>query len=266
MENKNLSSIIRENKTLFIIIAVGLLLLELEIFALAASKSGKKSWVKVYNAHGSMIHESRGTKLSDRDRDYIEKTFGPLGQFDVKLISESTPFPFRAWFVSAVGIPLAVILLLSFVVKVYFSLFHGDATISGHVGSDSFGNPDETKWDKVLSRIGRYNIYTIGFLVFLAIFAYWVLPNFISYIGKLGVETLIRYKWFFIGVSAILLALVVWIIYLRYLLAKKAMDGRMEMEKYRLELEHKNVSDPMTQISYNKERLIEKNEHTTDTS
>ena len=265
MREKNISSIIRENKTIFIIIVVGLFLLELEIFALAASKSGRKSWVKVLSENGSVIHESLGGKLSDTDRDYIEKTFGPLGQFDVRLVTHNKPFPFRAWFVSAVGIPVAVILLFSFIAKAYSSLLNeGEKNFSD--GDTGGKYQDETKLDKVLSRISRYNIYTIGFLVFLAIFAYWVVPNFITYMGKLGVETLIQYKWFFIAVSVILLCLVVWIIYLRYLLAKKAMEGQMAMEKFRLELEYKQTAKPMTQVGYDGERTIKDTENTTDTS
>ena len=38
MSKKNLMAIIRENRTLFIVIAVGLFLIELEIFVLAAMK------------------------------------------------------------------------------------------------------------------------------------------------------------------------------------------------------------------------------------
>ena len=70
--------------------------------------------------------------------------------------------------------------------------------------------------------------------------AYWVVPNFIIYIGNLGVDTLIRYKWFFIAVAAISLVLLIWVIYLRYLLARKSIESRADLEKHRLELEFKH--------------------------
>ena len=43
MSKKNLMAILRENRTLLIVIAVGLFLIELEIFVIAAMKSGNKS-------------------------------------------------------------------------------------------------------------------------------------------------------------------------------------------------------------------------------
>jgi hypothetical protein len=56
-QNKNITSFMRENKTLFIIISVVLFLIELEIFALAAMKSGRKSWLQVMDTKGNVIYE-----------------------------------------------------------------------------------------------------------------------------------------------------------------------------------------------------------------
>ena len=77
---KNVKNIIRENKTLFIIIAVSLFLLELEIFAVAVMKSGKKSWMQIVDTKGNVIHETDGDNLSEFNKYYFEKTFGPLEQ------------------------------------------------------------------------------------------------------------------------------------------------------------------------------------------
>jgi hypothetical protein len=257
MKKTHISTIIRENKTLFIILAVGLFLLELEIFAVAAGKSGTTSWVRVQNEKGNLIHETRGNRLPDTDRIYIEKTFGPIGRFDVRLIRQEVPFPFRAWFVAAVGIPVAVILLFGFIVSAYSSLFY-----AGEKRPENHGTPEgcagtDTRLDRILSRISRYNIYTIGFLVFLSVFAYWVVPNFITFLGKLGIETLSRYKWFFMALSGVFLGLGIWIIYLRYLLAKRAMDQHLETEKFRLELEYTARTRPFAQVGYDGENTRE---------
>jgi hypothetical protein len=87
-----------------------------------------------------------------------------------------------------------------------------------------------------LSRISRFNIFTIGFLIFLAVFAYWVIPNLITFLGKTGIETLSQYKLFFIS-CLIFLGLVVWVIYLRYRLAVKSIESRTDIEKQRIQLE-----------------------------
>ena len=62
---KNVTSFMRENKTIFVIISVVLFLLELEIFALAAMKSGRKSWLQVMDDKGNVIYETDEKNLSE---------------------------------------------------------------------------------------------------------------------------------------------------------------------------------------------------------
>jgi hypothetical protein len=81
LKNTRISNLIQEHKTLFIIIIVGLFLLELEIFALAAMKSGRKSWLQVIDANDHVIHETSGKNLSEFNKYYFEKTFGPFEDY-----------------------------------------------------------------------------------------------------------------------------------------------------------------------------------------
>jgi hypothetical protein len=250
-QERNITSFIRENKTLFIIIAVVIFLLELEIFALAAMKSGRKSWLQVIDAQGSVIHETDGKNLSEFNKYYFEKTFGPFEQYQVKLIAKEIPFPFRAWFVAAVGIPIGAILLFGFTVRVYQSLFYGEEEKKS--ASDLYKTEYKYRFEKIIAAVGRFNIFTIGFLIFLAVFLYWVIPNLIVYIGKVGVETLTRYKWIFLSVGIVFFGLIIWIIYLRYLLAKKTIDNQVEIDKYRLQLEFCQNNKYPLQLDYNQE-------------
>ena len=238
MSKKNLMAIIRENRTLFIVIAVGLFLIELEIFILAAMKSGRQSVIQVMTATGEVIYESDGQNLSQFDKYYFEQNFGPVENYQLKLHTRERPFPFRAWFVAAFGLPIAGILLFAFVVKAYLSIFYADRLQES--GEALTPSADASVLERFLVRVSRYNIFIIGFLVLMGILAYWVVPNFIVYISQLGVDTLIRYKWFFLAAAAISLGLLVWLIYLRYLLARRAIESRTEVEKHRLELEYKH--------------------------
>ena len=234
LKEKKIATLIRENRTLFIIIAVVLFLVELEIFALAAMKSGHKSWLQVIDANGNVIHETDGKNLSDFNKYYFEKTFGPFEQYQVKLATKDFSFPFRAWFVAAVGIPIGAILLFAFAVQAYLSLFYKEQS------SDEFDvkkNGHEYRFEKIIAAISRFNIFTIGFLVLLGVLSYWVVPNLLVHAGRLGVETLARYKWIFLSFGMVFLGLILWIIYLKYLLAKKAIDSHAEIDKYRLQLE-----------------------------
>jgi hypothetical protein len=163
---------------------VFLFLVYIEIFALAAMKSGRKSWLQVIDANGNVIHETDGKNLSDFNKYYFEK---------------------------------------------------------------------------LIAAVSRFNIFTIGFLVLLGVFSYWVVPNFIVHVGKLGVETLTRYKWIFLSFGMILLGVVIWVIYLKYLLAKKAIESHAEIDKYRLQIEFDHGNRyPL--------RLVHDQKETTDTS
>ena len=234
LKEKKIATLIRENRTLFIIIAVVLFLVELEIFALAVMKSGRKSWLQVIDANGNVIHETDGKNLSDFNKYYFEKTFGPFEQYQVKLATKGFPFPFRAWFVAAVGIPIGAILLFAFAVQAYLSLFYKEQhSDEYHVKKNEY----EYRFEKVVAAVSRFNIFTIGFLVLFGVLSYWVVPNLIVHVGRLGVETLARYKWIFLSIGMVFLGLIIWIIYLKYLLAKKAIASQAEIDKYRLQLE-----------------------------
>ena len=88
------------------------------------------------------------------------------------------------------------------------------------------------------------------FFVLCSIFAYWVVPNVIVYVGRISIETLIRYKWFFIVAAAVFLGLTIWVIYLRYLLARRSIDRQTELEKHRLELAYKHGGAPTRQLGH----------------
>jgi hypothetical protein len=256
LKEKKIATLIRENRTLFIIIAVVLFLVELEIFAIAVMKSGRKSWLQVIDATGNVIHETDGKNLSDFNKYYFEKTFGPFEQYQVKLATKDFPFPFRAWFVAAVGIPIGAILLFAFAVQAYLSLFYKEPN-SGEYNVEK--NEYEYRFEKVIAAVTRFNIFTIGFLVLLGVLSYWVVPNLIVHVGRLGVETLTRYKWIFLSFGMVFLGLIIWIIYLKYLLAKKAIDSHAEIDKYRLQLEFDQDNKyPL--------RLVHDQKETTDTS
>ena len=246
--NETYKTIIQEHKTLFIIIAVVLFLLELQIFAVAAMKSGRKSFLQILDQYGNVIHETDGNNLSDFNKYYFEKTFGPLDQYQVRLTTKEYPFPFRAWFVAAIGIPVGIMLLFAFMVKAYISLFYGDKKDPGSLNARI--DPDESRLEMILSRISRFNIFTIGFLIFVAVFAYWVIPNLITFLGKTGIETLTQYKFLFIAIALISLCLVVWVIYLRYRLALKTIESRTEIEKERIQLELAERISSRQQIEY----------------
>ncbi|MFH2066644.1 MAG: hypothetical protein ABIK15_15710 [Pseudomonadota bacterium] len=246
-KNKNIMELFRDNKTVVMILAICLFLIELEVFALAVMKSGRKSRLHVLNAAEEVIYETDGNSLSSFDKYYFEKTFGPFENYNVKLVTTEQPFPFRAWFSAAVGIPIGLVLLMAFVLKAFSTIFY-EGKQDPEVSLPLSG--EETRLERIILRISRFNIFMIGFIVFLLIFSYWVIPNFLSYAGVKGMEAITRYKWIVLGGIAVCLFLFMWIVYLKYLLAKKSLEAKTEIEKYRLELEYGSSGHQVMKLEY----------------
>ncbi|GAB6094957.1 hypothetical protein JCM14469_12090 [Desulfatiferula olefinivorans] len=227
----------RENKSLIFLIAFFLLALEVEIFVSAVLKSGDHSKIQVLNDQNEVIYESLEKKLYQFNKYYFEQNFGPLTNYRIRRVEEIRPFPFRAWLISAIGLPIGFMLVLGFLVKAWAVFFKGDSPVyhDGHVPP----HPEATgRIGAFIATVSRLNIFVLGFFIVAILFLYWVLPDLILFISRTGVETLIRFKWFFIAAALVLTALVVWFIYLKYLLAKKAIEGRTEIEKMKLQIIH----------------------------
>lgn len=235
-KEKSISTLFKENKTLFIIIGVALFLIEIEIFAFALMKSGDHSKLQVIDANGDILYEADGENLSEFNKYYFESNFGPLKNYKVRRVPQERPFPFRVWLTAAVGVPIGSILLFAFVVKAFFSLFYGDKEKTTPSGPSEYKTG--TKLEKAVSEISNLSVFTIGFFVVLALFLYMVIPDMIMYIGKTGEETIIKYKWFFLSLLMVILCLFTWIVYLKYRLAVKSIDAQTEIDKYRIQLEY----------------------------
>lgn len=239
----NITNSIFHNKALVIVIAVLLVLVELEIFFIFSAKSGKKYILQVLNDSGTVIYETDGKHLTKFKKYYFEATFGPFENYQKKLVTRTVPFPFRAWFALAIGLPLGFTLLFAFIISAFSSLAGKKQTAPQATGGDTDAEP-KGKVDQFLAQINRMNIFIIGAGIFLVVLAFWVLPNLVSVIGQTGLEIIDRYRWFFaIAVMAILL-IFAWFLYLRYLLAKKALEAETHIREYQLSLSRLPGPDP----------------------
>ena len=248
--NESALGIIRRHRSAFIAISVFLLLLELGIFAVAALRSGNHYRLQFIDKNGDMVYETDGKNLTDFNVYHFEKAHGPVEEYRRRLAKKDLPFPFRAWFVAAVGIPLGLILGFVFILRAYTAIFYGEEK------RDSERSPSEgrykTRMEKIIGGVQKFNIFIVGAAIFLAVIAYWILPNLVIYLGEAGVETLVRFKWVFLFVGLAVFAIMVWIIYLKFLLAKKTMDSQVEVDKYRMQLEYKHGAKSVPQLEHQK--------------
>jgi hypothetical protein len=231
-------SVIKGNRTVFIAVGVLLLLLELAIFAIAAVKSGEHYRLQFIDTDGNMVYETDGRNLNDFSKYHFEKTHGPLRDFRRRLVKEDIAFPFRAWFVAAVGIPLGLVLCFVFVLKAYMAIFYSEENKEDEKGQHTKPR-SETRLEKIIGGVQKFNIFVIAAVVFLVVISYWILPNLIVYLGEVGVDTVIRFRWVLLLIGVAAFGLLLWIIYLKFLLAKKGMESQVELDKYRMKLEYK---------------------------
>jgi hypothetical protein len=209
------------------------LILELLIYLAAASQAGQKSRVIITDGNGAKVYETVGAVLTSYEKLVFENNFGPLNQYQLRVETESLPFPFRAWLSAAVGIPVGLILLTAFIVRAYLSLLYGDKTDKDR---DASAAPAEQNAMGSLFQFFRnISIFHIGFLTILAVLILWMVPNFVRDFAKLSMTAIQEFRWFFAGAAIFLALLVVWIIYLRYRLSKQMLENQFNIEKFRVE-------------------------------
>jgi hypothetical protein len=242
-------SVIKGNRTVFIAIGVVLLLLELAIFAISAVKSGEHYKLQFINANGNMVYETDGQNLNDFSKYHFEKTHGPLRNFTRRLVKKDIPFPFRAWFVAAVGIPLGLVLCFVFVLKGYMAIFYSEQG-KGEEKDEKTKPRYESRLEKIIGGVQKFNIFIIASVVFLVVISYWILPNLMMYLGEVGVDTVIRFKWVLLLIGVAAFGLLLWVIYLKFLLAKKGMESQVEIDKYRMKLEYKQNLQSQLQLEH----------------
>jgi hypothetical protein len=245
---KSTLSIIRGHRTVFVAITVVLLLIELGIFAVAALQSGEHYKLQFWDQNGDLVYETDGKNLNDFNVYQFRMTHGPVQNYKRKLVKTEIPFPFRAWFVAAFAIPLGMFLFFAFILKAYEALFYGEE--ERRDVTDSGRSRYETRLEKIIGGVNRFNIFMIAVVAFLAVIAYWVLPNLLIYVGEVSLDTVMRFKWVILLVGFLAFGLLVWVIYLKYLLAKKSMDSQVEVDKHRLALEYKYDAKSQLQLEH----------------
>jgi hypothetical protein len=242
-------SVIKGNRTVFIAVGVLLLLLELAIFAVAAVKSGEHYRLQFIDVDGNMVYETDGRNLNDFSKYHFEKTHGPLRNFQRRLVKEDIAFPFRAWFVAAIGIPLGLVLCFVFLLKAYMAIFYSEESKEDKKGQQTKPRY-ESRLEKIIGGVQKFNIFVIAAVVFLVVISYWILPNLIVYLGEVGVETVVRFRWVLLLIGLAAFGLLLWIIYLKFLLAKKGMESQVELDKYRMKLEYKQNLQSQPQLEH----------------
>jgi hypothetical protein len=234
-DNIHLCEIFEDTRYSKLVLAVGvilLLVLELTIYIAVSGQSGLNSRVVITDESGSKLYESTGSTLTPYEKMVFENNFGPLLNYKTHVESEVLPFPYRSWILLAIGIPMGLILLLFFLVRVWLILLNGD-----HTDKSAGPLPTEGKagLQSFLSASRHISILHVGFVIVLVVLSFWLIPSLLSDAVKSCFAAVREYQFFFLGFSVFVCAFLTWVVYLRYKLSKRMLDNQMEIEKYRIQ-------------------------------
>ena len=246
----SLSQIFEGTKYPKLVLAVGvifLLVLELAIFLAASSQSGPRSRIVITDDNGRELYESSGTALTAYEKMVFESNFGPLRDYKAHVESERVPFPYRSWILLAIGIPLGLMFMMFFMVRVWLILLNGD---QGERPADPVAAHGGSGFDWLLRASHHISVLHVGFVILLAVLSLWLIPSFLGDVVRTCLAAVREYQLFFAGFSIFACAFLSWIVYLRYRLSKKMLDNRMEIEKFRIETQLLGANSEVRRIEH----------------
>lgn len=172
-------------------------MVEFGILMICVVSAANQTLVKVYDQDSAIVYEDiySADALAEFKHIYGIKNFKDEG-FVVTRVLVDNKFPTRTWIALSICIPLALILFVVFVIRVYEDVFH---LKKNQPESGTSDNPEfdfeETKFEKLFSTLGRLNIYSLGATIIVTAFLYWMVPDLLVYIGKISYQTISQLKW-----------------------------------------------------------------------
>jgi hypothetical protein len=223
-----------------LLIALGIsvivfLTIEMIIFIAFAASSGEHSRIEVRDQSGKLIYNVAGTTLSHLNFSYFERKYGDLDNYDVEIKTMDKPFPARAWISASVGVPTVLILLVSYLVRVYLTLLQGETPINtGNYPVLKSTMHPFISWSLFLS---RSSIFFLGTVIAGLSLVFWMVPNFFGELKDFGDATLHGGSWFPQTAAAFAAVFAVWVVYLRYRLSRRMMDYQFHLERQHLDFQ-----------------------------
>jgi hypothetical protein len=232
----NLFDVFQGRKNMLVALGLSVvvfLVLEMIIFIVFAAYSGEQSRIEVRDKSGKILYDVAGTSLSHVNFSYFERKYGDLGNYEVEIKTVNKPFPVRAWVSASVGIPMALILLISYLVKVYLTLLQGEE----HQNQENYPAIYERthpfiSWSLFLN---SSSIFLTGAVIAGLALVFWMVPNVLGELVGFSAAA-IRGSGSIAGGAAVFVAcFALWVVYLRYRLSRRMMDYQYRLERQRLD-------------------------------
>lgn len=182
---------------------------------------------KVYIDHPEKLKPNERLALNTYGNERNQQTY-LLVQDEEQVI----PFPWKAWILTSVGVPIGLGFLVLLLTKAYFQVIEPNESETAESSS---------KFASALNQLGQINIIWFMLISIVVIFLFWYIPEIIKYMGSVAITWLTKYWWVPTTVFLVVVLLISFGIYLQYKLKLKAMHLEMEMAKFKfLQLEGKS--------------------------
>lgn len=211
-------------------------IIDFAILIICVLYSADQDLVRITNRNNEVVYEADYNldHIAEFKQIYGIEDFQKEG-FVVSRVEIDNQFPTRAWIALSICVPMVIILFVVFLVKIFQEVFHSKKEDPD--GTEAAGMPrsdfEETKFEKVFSTLGRLNIYSLGGTVILIVFLYWMIPDFLIYLGKISYQTIKELKWVILGVVSFGGIYLLVSLYLTYQTKKEMIRQQAEIQKHR---------------------------------
>ena len=148
-------------------------------------------------------------------------------------------FPVRAWVAASISVPIALILLGAFIVRVYQELLFDEAKqalAKRQQHESGFGDFDENLLDNATKRISSLNIFLLGGIIFLVAVLFWLIPDLLIKLSQISMDLMAQHSWIVISVVSVIVVLIIMRSIMRHRMNMEIIRQQADIQKKRDEL------------------------------
>lgn len=226
---------------LFYMISI-FVLIELGILIVCLYLGADQERVTIYNPEKEIIYEGAYNQIRTTDfkNIYGIKNYKQEG-YEIIRKTIDNPFPTRTWIALSICVPLVPIFFFVFLIRTFDDVF-GTKTSKNEDDAKEEKQPDEnkifeeTRFEKLFSSLGRLNIYSLGAIVMLAAFFFWMVPDLLIAVGRISVNTILQLKWIILAIVVVGGTILILRTIFAYKTRKEIIRQQTEIQKHRDQL------------------------------
>ncbi|WP_289020525.1 hypothetical protein [uncultured Desulfobacter sp.] len=267
MSEERLKKIIEGRIPGLLYIILIFVLVELGILVACLYLGSDQEMVTIYSPEKKIIYEGSYNQIRTTEfknlygiKDYKQEGYEIIR----KTINKQ--FPTRTWIGLSICVPLVPIFFIVFLIRTFEDVFdtkkskeEDDTKEKKQPDENKNKIFEETRFEKLFSSLGRLNIYSLGAIVMLAAFFFWMVPDLLIGVGRISVQTILQLKWIILAIVVVGGIILILRTIFAYKTRKEIIQQQTEIQKYRDQLamhssleikllEGRTVLDPPDQL------------------